>query len=223
MKFNEYTDKDIVIMTVSDALAGALKKALLVHETVSFAVSGGTTPGPIFDALSAVELAWDRVHVMLTDERWVPEDHARSNAALVRQRLLAGPAAAATFVPFFRADMTAQEAAPEISKALAGDMPLSVVLLGMGEDMHTASLFPGADGLAAAMQKDAPMVCAVSPASQPEPRISLSASALHGALETHLVIYGAAKRVALEKAMTLPDLEAPIGAVIKGGTVHWAA
>ncbi|MBW4708866.1 6-phosphogluconolactonase [Roseobacter sp. YSTF-M11] len=223
MNFIENADRDMAIMNVAHALTSDLRKCLLRHEFASFAVPGGTTPGPVFDAMSSVEIDWSRVHVMLTDERWVPEDHARSNAGLVKSRLLTGHAANARFISFYRDGMTAQAAAPDVSAALAGEMPISVLLLGMGADMHTASLFPRAPGLKEAMARDAPLLCAVSPPDQPEERVSLSAQALDGAMDKHLVIFGDDKRAALERAMTLPALDAPIGAVIKGGTVHWAA
>lgn len=223
MTFIENADRDMAIMNVAHAITSDLRKCLLQHETASFAVPGGTTPGPIFDAMSSVEIDWNRVNVMLTDERWVPEDHARSNAGLVKARLLTGRAAAARFISFYRDGMSAQDAAPQVSEALAGEVPISVLLLGMGADMHTASLFPGAPGLEAAMAKDAPLVCAVSPADQPEARITLSAQALDGAMDKHLVIFGDDKRAAFERAQSLSPAEAPISAVISGGSVHWAA
>lgn len=222
MKFNAYADRDMAIMNIAHAVTSDLRKALLRHDTVSFAVPGGTTPGPIFDAMTAVEIDWGRIRVMLTDERWVPEGHERSNGGLVRSRLLTGHAAAASFVPFFREGMSAQEAAPEVSKALAGDMPISVLMLGMGADMHTASLFPGAVGLTAAMARNAPILCAIEAEGQPEMRITLSAQALDGAMDKHLVIFGAEKKAAFERARSLPPEEAPIAAVMSEGTVHWA-
>lgn len=223
MNFNENADRDMAIMNVAHAVTSDLRKCLLNHEFASFAVPGGTTPGPIFDAMSSVDLDWDRVHVMLTDERWVPEDHPRSNAGLVKARLMTGNAAAATFLSFYREGMTAQEAAPVVSDDFATEMPISVLLLGMGADMHTASLFPGAPGVEAAMARNAPLVCAVAPADQPEERITFSAQALDGAMNKHLVIFGDDKRAAFEKAQRLSPLEAPISAVITEGTVHWAA
>ena len=85
-----------------------------------------------------------------------------------------------------------------------------------------SALFPGAEGLENALSSAAPALCAVTPESQPEPRITLSAPVLNGALEKHLVIFGDEKRTALETALSLPPEDAPIGAVITGGTVHWA-
>lgn len=222
MQIKDYPDRDMVAIHLANTLGSALKNCLLHHPFASFAVPGGTSPGPIFDVLSAADLEWDRVHVMLTDERWVPEDHERSNTRLVRERLLQGPAAAAKFISFYRDGMTAHEAAPILSEEVKEEMPISLVLLGMGADMHTASLFPGADGLDAALSRNAPAVVAIEADSQPETRISLSGPALSGAMEKHLVIYGDEKKSALEAAQTLPPEQAPIGAVLNEGVVHWA-
>ncbi|WP_375227698.1 6-phosphogluconolactonase [Roseobacter sp. S98] len=223
MNFNENADRDMAVMNVAHAITSDLRKCLLRHDVASFAVPGGTTPGPVFDAMSSVDIDWSRVHVMLTDERWVPEDHPRSNTALVKERLLTGRAAAAQFFPFYREGMTAEEAAPVLSAEIAPLIPVSVLLLGMGADMHTASLFPDAPGVEAALDRNAPHLVAMAPDSQPEARISLSGPVLEGAMDKHLIIFGDDKKAALERAMTLPAAQAPIGAAIKGGNVHWAA
>jgi 6-phosphogluconolactonase len=223
MKINENADRDMAVMNIAHALTSDLRRHLLRHDRVSFAVPGGTTPGPIFDAMTSVDIDWNRVHVMLTDERWVPEDHARSNAGLVRARLMQGRAAAAKFIPFYREGMSAAEAAPVLSKELESELPISVLVLGMGADMHTASLFPGAPGLEAALDKGAPALCAVTPPDQPEERITLSAPALNGAMDKHIVIFGDDKKAAIERAQKLKPQEAPIAAVMQGGTIHWAA
>jgi 6-phosphogluconolactonase len=222
MNLIDYSDREVLAMDVANVLAGQLKNALLSHDSVSFAVPGGTTPGPIFDSLSGVKLEWDRVHVMLTDERWVPPDHEMSNARLLRERLLVDRAEAAHFTPFYVDGLTAAEAAEDLSDKIASHLPLSVLVLGMGTDMHTASLFPGAQGLEAAMSASAPAVCPIRVPDQDIGRITLSRQALDGAMSKHLVIFGADKRAAVERAMTLPALEAPIGAVLEEATIHWA-
>lgn len=221
MKILDYPDREMLAMGLADVLASALKNALLVQDTVSLVVPGGTTPGPIFDSLCAANLEWSRVHVMLSDERWVPSDHDRSNAKLLRERLFVNRAGDAKFVPFHIDGHTPDSAAPILSDQLAKDMPISLLLLGMGADMHTASLFPGAQGLAAMLADDAPLVVPVSVAGQ-EPRISFSGPALGGAISKHLVIYGDEKRQALENARNLEAEQAPIRAVLDGLTVHWA-
>lgn len=221
MNIIEYPDRDLLAIGLADTLASELKNCLLIHPWASFVVPGGTTPGPIFDSLCAADLDWERVHVMLSDERWVPEDHPRSNAKLLKERLFQSRATAARFVPFYTEAQSPAEAAPALSDQLADEMPISVLLLGMGTDMHTASLFPGADGLAEMLADSAPLVVPVSVEGQ-EPRISFSGPALAGAMSKHLVIFGNEKRDALEQAEGLDVTQAPIKAAMSELTVHWA-
>ena len=222
MTFLEYPDREMLVVDVAQAIVSDLSSALTGAGRVSLAVPGGTTPAPIFDVLCAADLAWDRVDVMLTDERWVPETHPRSNTALIKQHLMQDRAAAAGFVPFFQDGLDAQAGAAHRAPELAAHLPISVLVLGMGADMHTASLFPGAHGLQEALAPDAPALCAVQAEGQ-EPRVSLSLAALNSAMAKHVVIFGDDKRAALEAAAELPVDRAPISGVLKGATVHWAA
>mgnify|MGYP003629668025 CR=1 FL=1 len=222
VKITKYADRELLAMGVANIVAGELKNALYAGQTVSIAVPGGTTPGPIFDLLSATDLDWDRVHVMLTDERWVPQDHAESNAALIRERLLVGHAAAAHFIPFYRPGLDPAKGCAQVAQNLADELPLSVLMLGMGADMHTASLFPGADGLEAALADDAPLLCPIMPEGHDLARVTLPAHVLQSALTKHLVIFGQDKRDALEQAQSLPPEQAPIAAVLDGAQIHWA-
>jgi 6-phosphogluconolactonase len=221
MILQEYLDRDLLAMEVARKMAGALENILLTHERATLVVPGGTTPGPIFDVLSAARLDWDRVDVTLTDERWVDETSDRSNGALLRRRLLVDRAAAATFKPLYRDGLDVDAGAVLVSEDLDAHLPISVLLLGMGADMHTASLFPGAEGLEAALAADAPVALPIHAEGQ-EPRISLSAHVLDGAMSKHLVIFGAEKRAALERAADLTPRNAPIAAVLDDLTVHWA-
>lgn len=223
MNITEYPDREMMMIDLANVLAGDLNTALAANDTASFAVPGGTTPGPIFDVLCAATLPWDRVHVMLTDERWVPETSDRSNTRLLRQRLLVNRAAAATLVPLYAEADTPEDRLDELSEGVLPHLPLSVLLLGMGADMHTASLFPGADRLSDALHADAPPLMAMRGGGAPEPRITLTAPVLQGAMVTHIVITGAEKRAAIERAATLNDpVLAPICAVLRDATLHWA-
>ncbi|MBB3710950.1 6-phosphogluconolactonase [Limimaricola variabilis] len=221
MEFVEYADSEMMMIDLADRLASELRAAIAADGRASLAVPGGTTPGPIFDTLSAIGLDWDKVHVMLTDERWVPEDSERSNTGLLKRRLFTGAAAAAHYLPLYAPAERPEEKLDALQEALAPHLPLSVVLLGMGADMHTASIFPGADQLDAALNGDATLVAMRAPGA-PEPRITLSAKVLNDAMRRHIVIIGAEKRAALEKAQGLSPEEAPVAAVLKGATVHWA-
>ena len=123
MKLREYPDRDMMMIDLADQLAGELNAALMTHEKVSFAVPGGTTPGPVFDTLSAVDLDWSRVHVLLTDERWVPETSERSNTRLVRQRLLTDKAAKAQFLGFYREGQEPETALDAVGAELSALLP----------------------------------------------------------------------------------------------------
>lgn len=223
MKFVEYPDSELMMFTLADILASELATQLRSKDRASLSVPGGTTPGPVFDVLSGVGLDWDRVTVFLNDERWVPETSPRSNGRLLRQRLLTGKAAAAEFVPLYADTAEPEDAIEALGAAVAPHLPISVLLLGMGTDMHTASLFPGADRLAEALAPDAPVLVPMRAAGAGEPRVTLSARVLRDAMAIHVVIVGAEKRAALERAVDLPPEEAPIRAVLDNATVHWAA
>ncbi|MEM8539190.1 MAG: 6-phosphogluconolactonase, partial [Pseudomonadota bacterium] len=145
----------------------------------------------------------------------------RSNTRLLRERLLINRAAAAPYIPLYADAATPEEKLPELSAALTPELPISVMLLGMGADMHTASIFPGADQLDLALNGDDRLVAMRAPGA-PEPRITLSAAVLKSAMSRHLVIVGAEKRAALEKARDLPPEQAPVAAILPGTTVHWA-
>ncbi|MBM2576558.1 6-phosphogluconolactonase [Jannaschia sp. Os4] len=221
MKLRTYPDREMQAMALADVLASALKNCLLVHDHASFCVPGGSTPGETFALLADADLEWERVHVFLNDERWVPEDHARSNTKLLRETLLTGRAAAATLVPMVNDAPTPKEGASRLAAGLDGELPISLLLLGMGGDMHTASLFPGEPATKAALADDAPRLMGVHPEGQ-EPRITLTAPVLKGAMETHVLITGDEKRAALERAQGMDPLDAPIAAFLRNAEVHWA-
>jgi 6-phosphogluconolactonase len=222
MKITKYADQEMMMIDLANILVGALNETLLTHDTASFAVPGGTTPGPIFDALCAADLDWPRVHIMLTDERWVPETSGRSNTALIRRRLLTDKAQAANFIPFYDGSNEPEDAMAALAETLAPQLPLSVLLLGMGADMHTASLFPGADRLSEALAASAPTVLPMRAPGAPEPRVTLTAPVLSGAMSTHVVITGGEKLEALNAVSGLSSEEAPINTVLTNATVHWA-
>lgn len=222
MDLIKYPDRDMMMLDVADALASELADHLRRHDQVSFCVPGGTTPGPIFDVLSEQALDWNRVTVFLSDERWVPADSPRSNTGLIRDRLLVSKAARARFAPLYAAAPKPEDMVDDLAKRLEPYLPITLLLLGMGADMHTASLFPGADRLTDALADDAPILVPMRGGGAPEPRVTLSARVLADAVSTHIVITGDEKREALERAQKLPVAEAPVRAVLSGATVHWA-
>lgn len=223
MNFVEYPDRELMMFSLADKLASDLNLALRQNPRASFCVPGGTTPGPVFDVLTGVNLDWNRVTVFLNDERWVPESNERSNGRLLKARLLRGLAADATFIPLYADTPEPEPSLPAITTAIEPHLPISVLLLGMGADMHTASLFPGADRLADALAPDAPILVPMRAPTAGEPRVTLSARVLADAMAIHILITGAEKRDALERAQRLPSEDAPVRAVLSNATVHWAA
>jgi 6-phosphogluconolactonase len=222
MNIIDYPDADMLAIGLADTLASALRTALANEDRVLFVVPGGTTPGPVFDALCDTSLDWDRVDVLLSDERWRPEVHVRSNTRLLRERLLTGHAAAARYLPLYAKAAEPEEVLAELESNISPALPIDVCLLGMGEDMHTASLFPGADNLEAALERRAPILVPMRVDGAEEPRVTLSARVLNGAVAKHLVITGDKKRRAVERARHMRPEEAPVAAVLDDMTVHWA-
>jgi 6-phosphogluconolactonase len=214
MELVEYPDRDMMMIDLANHLAGELTEALMTHDQVSFAVPGGSTPGPVFDALCAADLDWSRVNILVGDERRVPADHERSNERMIRARLITSRAAAANYVSI----RPEGDTLPDISAYL----PLSVVVVGMGADMHTASLFPGSPDLEAALAPDAPDLMLVEASDGLEPRVTVSGRVLSEAMSTHVLIAGADKREALDRATQATHMEAPIRTVLANATVHWA-
>lgn len=221
-EFVEYPDSELMMLDLADRLTAELGEALRGNDRATLCVPGGTTPGPIFDVMSEQSLDWKRIFVVLNDERWVDEDSPRSNTALLKRKLLVSKASEANLIPLFKSGMAAEDAMEGLTQGLEPHLPISVLLLGMGADMHTASLFPGADNLAAALDADAPLLMPMRAEAAGEPRITLTAPVLNDALNKHVVITGPEKRAALERALKLPPEEAPINAVLSGATVHWA-
>ena len=201
--------------------AEKLTAAIAARGVALLVVSGGTTPQRYFQALSALPIDWSRVAVTLADERRVTEDSPRSNARLVRETLLQGPAAAASFAPLADSRLDGdQELAAANARIAALPKPADLVVLGMGEDGHTASWFPGAEGLADAINPAArSLVMPISAPGAPEPRLTLTARAILRARAIALQIEGPAKLATLDKALADGPTEAmPIRAVLRGAS-----
>ena len=203
----------------------ALEAAMAQRGQATLAVSGGRSPVPLFEALRRLPLPWARVHVIPVDERCVPPLHTDSNAALVRRHLLQEHAIAARFVPFFDALPDAPEAldtrdldelARAASRRMAPLLPADVVVLGLGEDGHTASLFPDAPGTAQALAT-AEAVAWTRPSRAPHARLTLSLTALRGAGLLELPLCGAVKQSVYRQALQAPSsAERPLSLLLRG-------
>ncbi|HYM86633.1 MAG TPA: 6-phosphogluconolactonase [Pseudoxanthomonas sp.] len=200
---HDFADAATLAEALAQAVADDLRAALQVRDFASAALSGGNTPKAFMQALSWQSLDWSRVTVTLVDERWVSESNDRSNAALLKKNLLQGAASQARFVPLYRATPEPEQALDEVERDLATlPSPFDALVLGMGNDGHTASFFPGGDRLAEAL--DPTGAVRVLPMRAPgagEPRITLTLPPILAARHLYLHIEGAGKRHVLDAAV----------------------
>ena len=189
----------------ADAIGAALSDAVAIRGTASLVATGGRSPGPVYDRLSLADLDWSRVTVTLSDDRCVGEEHPDSNARLVRTRLLQGCAAAARFLPLWPA--------PEAA-ALQPLLPFDVVMLGMGEDGHIASLIPGDPDLEDGLSTNERLRHVPAGLGNPPlARITLTLTAILNSRAIFLLIAGEPKREVISRAMAGEDL--PVSRLIR--------
>jgi len=220
----EYENRETQAEALADTVAATLQERIETRRQATIAVPGGSTPGLFLTALGKRTIDWSSVTVLPTDERWMPPTNGRSNEGMIRRTLMAHGAKPQLF-SFWRRGETVVQAAAGLSIDLGPHLPLDVCVLGMGEDMHCASLFPGGDGLTLAMAHGAPAVVGMNAPGAKEPRVSLSVDALCGG-QLHLLITGKEKLDALKAAIkSKSPLSAPVGAVLRRNlntTIHWA-
>ena len=218
--FRGFRNLDDLLTVLADEIVARLSDGVRKNGKASFVASGGTTPGALFDVLAGRKAPWKDVQVTLSDERWTEPTSERSNEHLVRTRLLVGEAAAATLVAMKTPAARARDAEGAIDDAIAKmPRPFDVVLLGMGTDGHTASLIPGSDGLARALDVDSPaLVRAVDPPNVTHmgERMTLTLRALLDAKWIVVFIKGEGKLAAYKHALAGSDvLENPVRAVLQ--------
>lgn len=203
---------------LAEAIARLLREEIAARNQAALVVSGGTTPKPLFLCLRRMDLPWQRVVITLADERWVTPAHEASNERLVRSLLLQDRAGRATFIPLKNDAETAESGEEECRKALRRiPRPFDAVVLGMGLDGHTASLFPGADRLAEALDPNSRQDClAITPDLALPERMTLSLPTLLQTRNIYLHITGRDKRQVLELALADgPVAEMPVRAILR--------
>ena len=221
VRARDFADAVALAEGLATAVAADLRRAIAARGVATLALAGGNTPRRFLQALSRQSLDWTKVRVLPVDERWVPNTDPRSNERLLREHLLQGEAAAAELLPLYRPVET-----PEVAlQSVAGDiahraLPLDVAVLGMGEDGHVASLFPDLVRRDVGLSPSgrAP-VLAIRTAAAPEPRITLTLSAIFTAPALYLHIEGAIKRGVLADALAEgvnPGTALPVHAFVIG-------
>ena len=204
------------------AIAAELAAALTRRAAASLVVSGGRTPQAMFAQLANHALDWQRVQVTLADERWVDATDPASNEALVRSALLRDRAASAQFIALKNDAAAPALGANDAWRAVnAMPQPFDVLVLGMGDDGHTASLFPGSAGLAAALDASAPPGCvAMQPMTAAHARLSLNLAALLRSRRICVQISGAGKWAVYQQALADGPIEdMPVRAVLRQSVV----
>lgn len=215
---NVFSNPQALVDALADSIAADLRHALEARDQASLVVSGGRTPLPLFTRLNQESVPWPSVWITLADERWVPADSPDSNEGLVRQSLLSGPASHAHFIGLKNAAQTPEQGETACSEAIkVMPRPFDVVILGMGDDGHTASLFPQAPQLDKALDPDSRAICmAIDPVTAPHPRMTLTLAALLDSRRIILHIVGDSKWQIYKQACTPgPVSEFPVRAVLQ--------
>ncbi len=208
--FNDFPDKRMLADRLAVDIGDILSAGIRQNGSAILAVSGGSTPKLLFPALSRLKLEWDKILVTLVDERWVDEASERSNARAVKTCLMQDKAASAKFIPMFQEGMTLTSAIGAIENTFQKlRKPFDVIILGMGTDGHTASLFPFADNLAGAVDlSNEKMVSVIYSDAVEEPRITLNLPVLLGARFLALHLEGSTKLDVLKQAQGPGDANA---------------
>ena len=218
----EFSDGEAAAATLAAGIEARLREGIARRGRASLVASGGSTPKRLYQKLSAADLEWSKVTIVLADERWVDPGMPGSNESFLKANLVTGPAADAAFIGLKTAAASPVEGLGEIQARLEhAPRPFDAVLLGMGSDGHVLSWFPDADGLSGALKLDAPLAAAVT-ATQSEvtgpftQRATLTRAALTGARFCALLISGEAKRAAWGAAAGPGRVEAmPVRALMR--------
>lgn len=226
LQTHEFASTEALNEEFATKIIAILQNAITEKGQASLIVSGGNTPKPLFAALSQADLDWSKVVISLADDRWVDTNDAASNDKLVREHLLVGNAAAATFISLKHNFADANDAVSACEAALSNvKMPFDVLILGMGEDGHTASLFPCSKELQAGLDLDSGnKYIAVQPTTAPHQRMSLTLPALLASNNIFLHLTGAAKQAVVAQALASTETQMPIKAVLDRANVQlmWA-
>ena len=217
-KLTEFSTRNDLDNALANKISAILALAIKQKGKASIAVSGGSTPKGLFSFLSKSDLDWSKVTITLADERWVTLDSADSNTRLVHENLLQNKAAAANFFHLKQGENLTSEILADLNLAAKNTLlPLDVLILGMGEDGHTASLFPCSDQIAQGLdENNTDVLLSVEPKTAPHQRISFNFSSLSASENVFLHLCGENKKTVLNKAINGEDVfEMPIRAFLQ--------
>ena len=196
----EFASREEASVAAAARIRDALAHRLENQKAATLVVSGGTTPARCFQELAHLEVEWDRVNVLASDDRWVPSEHDDSNETLIRSQRLGNGASIAGLLPFFKADTPIEVRCEELDQEIRFmPFPFACSLLGMGSDGHFASLFPDAENLGEGLDLESQKLCMpVQTEASPYPRVSLTLAALSRSDEIVLLFFGDEKRRVFE-------------------------
>lgn len=213
-----FTSDKALAAALAASVAERLSEALAVRSKAGLVVSGGRTPADFLTALSEHQLNWSAVSVLPTDDRWVGSNHADSNEAMIRRHLLRNAAAATALHGLVDASLSPEPEGERHANAVLKNIPtpFDIVVLGMGDDGHTASLFPQAPQLAAALDMHSGHGCMIlDPVTAPHRRISLTLPALLQSRQINILIRGDNKLNVYRRALSSGStLELPISFIL---------
>jgi 6-phosphogluconolactonase len=198
-----FDSREELVDQLGTAIIDDLQSAINATGKATMAVSGGNSPKLLFRYLSRQSIDWSAVTITLVDERWVAENNPNSNAKLVKDHLLQHCAGAAKFVGLYDGSSTPFEAEPQVNQTLSSlVLPFDVVILGMGDDGHTASFFPKTPTLPQALAlENQSLCCAVKPPNAPYLRMTLTLPTLLNSRHLYLLVTGESKFSVLHRAM----------------------
>jgi 6-phosphogluconolactonase len=221
MELVKFDNTSVLDVALVENVVQALTADLNLRGMATLVVSGGRTPKGFFQLLSQQALNWEKVTITLADERWVNADHEASNEKLVRENLIINAACKAQFLPLKNAAVTAADGVKELHPKLLAEGRFSVVILGMGDDGHTASLFPGSTTLEAGLDMTSGDTClSVQPLEAPHERMSMTLPRLLNSQKIILHLSGDNKLEVLNQVLNGDDIkELPVRAVLQQSRV----